>query len=114
MLNNSPRHKEVLKLVADKAGWGKKLPNGQGMGLALHESFGSWSAQVATVTVSEDGDISVDEIIAESKLDSQSLFEGIKRFANERNSTNNYRLCDTYRWCTNYTGRSNGSYQLYC
>ena len=28
---------------------------------------------------------SVDEIIAESKLDSQSLFEGIKRFANERN-----------------------------
>ncbi|MBD01452.1 MAG: transketolase [Candidatus Marinimicrobia bacterium] len=29
---------------------------------------------------------SVDEIIAESKLDSQSLFEGIKRFANERNN----------------------------
>ena len=28
---------------------------------------------------------SVDEIIAESKLDSQSLFEGIKRFADERN-----------------------------
>ena len=28
---------------------------------------------------------SVDEIIAESKLDSQSLFDGIKRFANERN-----------------------------
>jgi len=28
---------------------------------------------------------SVDEIIAESKLDSQSLLEGIKRFANERN-----------------------------
>ena len=64
MLNNSPRHKEVLKLAADKAVWGKKLPNGQGMGLALHESFGSWSAQVATVTVSEDGNISVDEIIA--------------------------------------------------
>ena len=64
MLNNSPRHKEVLRLAADKAGWGKSLPKGQGMGLAVHESFGSWSAQVATVTVSKDGNISVDEIVA--------------------------------------------------
>ena len=64
MLNNSPRHKEVLRLATDKAGWGKPLPKGQGMGLAVHESFGSWSAQVATVTVSKDGNISVDKIVA--------------------------------------------------
>jgi isoquinoline 1-oxidoreductase beta subunit len=64
MLNNSPRHKEVLRLAADKAGWGKSLPKGQGMGLAVHESFGSWSAQVATVTVFKDGNISVDKIVA--------------------------------------------------
>jgi len=64
MLNNSPRHKEVLRLAADKAGWGKSLPKGQGMGLAVHESFGSWSAQVATVTVSKNGNISVDKIVA--------------------------------------------------
>lgn len=64
MLDNSPRHKEVLRLAAEKAGWGKSLPKGQGMGLALHESFGSWSAQVAKVTVSKNHEISVDKIIA--------------------------------------------------
>ncbi len=64
MLHNSPRHKEVLRLAAEKAGWGKSLPKGQGMGLAVHESFGSWSAQVAKVTISKDHEISVDRIVA--------------------------------------------------
>jgi isoquinoline 1-oxidoreductase beta subunit len=64
MLNNSPRHKAVLRLAAEKAGWGKTLAKGQGMGLAVHESFGSWSAQVATVTVSKAGELSVDKIVA--------------------------------------------------
>jgi isoquinoline 1-oxidoreductase beta subunit len=64
MLNNSPRHKAVLRLAAEKAGWGKHLAKGQGMGLAVHESFGSWSAQVATVTVSKAGELSVDKIVA--------------------------------------------------
>ena len=64
MLNNSPRHKAVLRLAAEKAGWGKPLVKGQGMGLAVHESFGSWSAQVATVTVSKTGELSVDKIVA--------------------------------------------------
>tara|TARA_Y100000815_G_scaffold220606_1_gene206593 strand:- start:180 stop:2084 length:1905 start_codon:yes stop_codon:yes gene_type:complete len=64
MLNNSPRHKAVLSLAAEKAGWGKPLAKGQGMGLAVHESFGSWSAQVATVTVSKAGELSVDKIVA--------------------------------------------------
>ena len=64
MLDNSPRHKEALRLAAEKAGWGKSLPKGQGMGLAVHESFGSWSAQVAQVTVSKNHEISIDKIVA--------------------------------------------------
>ncbi|MBT5440463.1 MAG: xanthine dehydrogenase family protein molybdopterin-binding subunit [Candidatus Marinimicrobia bacterium] len=64
MLNNSPRHKEVLKLAAEKANWGRSLTKGQGMGIAVHESFGSWSAQVATVSISKDRNISVDKIVA--------------------------------------------------
>ena len=64
MLNSSPRHKEVLRLAAEKANWGRTLSKGQGMGLAVHESFGSWSAQVAIVTISKDGNISVDKIVA--------------------------------------------------
>ena len=64
MLHDSPRHKEALRLAAEKAGWGKSLPKGQGMGLAVHESFGSWSAQVAQVTVSKNHEISIDKIVA--------------------------------------------------
>ena len=64
MLHDSPRHKEALRLAAEKAGWGKSLPKRQGMGLAVHESFGSWSAQVAQVTVSKNHEISIDKIVA--------------------------------------------------
>lgn len=44
----------MLNLAAEKAGWGKKLPEGRAMGLAVHESFGSWVAQVAEVSVEQD------------------------------------------------------------
>ena len=39
------------KLAAEKAGWGKPLPAGRGRGIAVHESFGSFVAQVAEVSV---------------------------------------------------------------
>jgi isoquinoline 1-oxidoreductase subunit beta len=46
LLDGLPRHAAVLRLAADKAGWGQVLPKGQARGLALHESFGSIVAQV--------------------------------------------------------------------
>ena len=36
----------------------------QGMGIALHESFGSWAAHVAKVTVTKTGELSIDKIVA--------------------------------------------------
>ena len=39
------------KLVADKAGWGTPLPGGRARGIAVHESFDSYVAQVAEVSV---------------------------------------------------------------
>ena len=54
LLAAHPRHLGVLNLAAEKAGWGKPLPKGHALGLAVHESFGSWVAQVAEVSV--DGD----------------------------------------------------------
>ncbi|HKX62609.1 MAG TPA: xanthine dehydrogenase family protein molybdopterin-binding subunit, partial [Verrucomicrobiae bacterium] len=48
-----PRHRRVLELAAEKAGWGKPLPDGRGRGLALHESFGSFVAHVVEVSLSE-------------------------------------------------------------
>ncbi|MGB7621125.1 MAG: xanthine dehydrogenase family protein molybdopterin-binding subunit [Terriglobia bacterium] len=51
LLANEPRYKAVLKLAATKAGWGKKLPEERGMGIAVAKSFGTYVAQVAEVTV---------------------------------------------------------------
>ena len=45
MLKDHPRHAAVLKLAAEKAGWGKSMPKGKGIGIAVHESFNSFVAQ---------------------------------------------------------------------
>ncbi len=45
------RPRAVLELAAQKAGWGRHLPPGQGRGIALYRSFGSFVAQVAEVSV---------------------------------------------------------------
>lgn len=46
LLEGLPRHAAVLRLAAERAGWGTPLPAGTARGLALHESFGSIVAQV--------------------------------------------------------------------
>ena len=63
LLKGHPRHQGVLKLAAEKAGWGSELPEGKGRGVAVHESFGSYVAQVAQVTVTEGGKYTVDKIV---------------------------------------------------
>jgi isoquinoline 1-oxidoreductase beta subunit len=51
LLQKHPRHLAALNLVAEKAGWGSPLPQGQARGVAVHESFGSFIAQVAEVSI---------------------------------------------------------------
>jgi isoquinoline 1-oxidoreductase subunit beta len=53
LLAANPRMLALLNLVAEKAGWGKPLPQGQGRGLAVAKAFGSLIAQVAEVSVKE-------------------------------------------------------------
>jgi isoquinoline 1-oxidoreductase beta subunit len=50
-LADRPRHAAVLRLAAERAGWGRPLPAGRARGLALHESFGSIVAQVVEVSL---------------------------------------------------------------
>jgi isoquinoline 1-oxidoreductase subunit beta len=45
------RHRAVLDLAAEKAGWGQSAPSGTARGVAVHASFGSVVAQVAEVTI---------------------------------------------------------------
>ena len=63
LLGNSPRHVGVLKLAAEKAGWGAKLDKGKGRGVAVHESFNSYVANVIDVTVSPEGELKVDRVV---------------------------------------------------
>lgn len=63
LLAEQPRDAAVLKLAAEKANWGEKLPEGKGRGIACHRSFNSYVAMVADVTV-EDGDTKVDRVVA--------------------------------------------------
>ena len=58
-----PRHKAVLELTAQKAGWGTPLAEGHGRGIALHKSFGSFVAQVAEVSVTKEGKVKVHRVV---------------------------------------------------
>ncbi len=62
LLAKHPRHQGVLKLVAEKAGWGKPMGKNQFRGVAVHESFNSYVAQVVEVTVNGK-DFTVDRIV---------------------------------------------------
>lgn len=58
------RMKRVLEQVRDKSGWGKKLPAGRGMGVAVMEGYNTVIAMVVEVTVSSSYDVSVDKVTA--------------------------------------------------
>lgn len=63
LLEKHPRHAGALKLAAEKASWGKPLPKGVFRGIAVHESFSSYVAQVAEVSVSNDGKVKVHRVV---------------------------------------------------
>ncbi len=50
LLKEHPRHLGVLNLAVEKASWQTPLPDGHALGVAVHESFGSYVAQVAEVS----------------------------------------------------------------
>jgi isoquinoline 1-oxidoreductase subunit beta len=65
LLGNQPKAAAVLKAVAEKGGWGKPLTDGvQGRGLAFLRSFGSYTAAMAEVSVSEKGKLKIHRIVA--------------------------------------------------
>jgi len=62
LLDKSPRAAAVLKLAAEKAGWGKSRRAGVAQGIAVHESFDSFVAQVADVSM-RNGKIKVERVV---------------------------------------------------
>jgi isoquinoline 1-oxidoreductase beta subunit len=54
----------VIKLAAEKAGWGTELPAGEGRGIAYHATFGvTHVAYVAEVAVDTDGNVRVKRVV---------------------------------------------------
>jgi isoquinoline 1-oxidoreductase subunit beta len=56
------RLRGVVELVTDKAGWGRKLPPGHGLGLAVHRSFVTYVATVVEAAVDDKGNVTVPRV----------------------------------------------------
>jgi isoquinoline 1-oxidoreductase subunit beta len=64
LLDHHPRMKAVLELAAEKAGWSNApLSKGKGRGIAVAEAFKTYVAQVAEVSVDEQGQVKVDRVV---------------------------------------------------
>jgi isoquinoline 1-oxidoreductase subunit beta len=63
MLKDKPRHAAVLKLAAEKAGWGTPLAEGRHRGIAVAEAFKTYVAQVAEVSVDPKQGIKVHRVV---------------------------------------------------
>ncbi|WP_198919950.1 xanthine dehydrogenase family protein molybdopterin-binding subunit [Pseudomonas chlororaphis] len=56
---DTARMRGVLETAAKAAGWGRSLPKGRGLGLAVHYSFVTYVAAVIEVEVKDDGTLIV-------------------------------------------------------
>ena len=59
---DTARLRRVVELVADKAGWGRSVPKGHGLGIAVHRSFVSYIATVVEVSVDDKGKLTVPRV----------------------------------------------------
>ena len=63
LLAAQPAHAAVLRLAAERAGWGTPLPAGRGRGIAVHSSFSSLVAEVAEVSLGTGDTPKVDRVV---------------------------------------------------
>ncbi|PYV55015.1 MAG: hypothetical protein DMG91_13175 [Acidobacteria bacterium] len=61
---STARLKRVLQTAAEKSGWGSPLPKGRARGVACHSSFRSYVAEVAEVSLNDDGSPRVHRVVA--------------------------------------------------
>lgn len=61
---NTERAVNVIKLAAEKSGWGRNLPSGHGLGFAFHFSHAGHVAEVVELSVDSNKKISVHKVTA--------------------------------------------------
>lgn len=68
LLQNRPRYAAVLKLAAEKAGWGKPLPAGRARGIALMEGYDTYLAEVVEISMDGGGAVKVHRVTVAADL----------------------------------------------
>ena len=63
LLAHHPRHLSALNLAAEKAGWDTPIPKGRARGIAVHESFNSVVAQIAEVSLNQNGTPRIERVV---------------------------------------------------
>ncbi|OPY98070.1 twin-arginine translocation pathway signal protein [Bradyrhizobium sacchari] len=59
---DTARLSKVVELVAEKGEWGRQVPKGHGLGIAVHRSFVSYIATIVEVAVDEKGKLAVPRV----------------------------------------------------
>jgi isoquinoline 1-oxidoreductase subunit beta len=68
LLGKSPRLANVLKIAAEKSGWGKPLAAGRARGVAVMEGYDTYMAQVAEISLDKDGKVRVHRVSVAADL----------------------------------------------
>jgi isoquinoline 1-oxidoreductase beta subunit len=59
---DTARLRRTVELVAEKGEWGRKVPKGHGLGIAVHRSFVSYIATIVEVAVDDKGKLTVPRV----------------------------------------------------
>jgi isoquinoline 1-oxidoreductase beta subunit len=59
---DTARLRKVVEVVADKGEWGRSVPKGHGLGIAVHRSFVSYIATIVEVAVDDKGKLTVPRV----------------------------------------------------
>ncbi len=59
---DTARLRRAVEVVAEKGGWGRSVPKGHGLGIAVHRSFVSYIATIVEVAVDDKGKLSVPRV----------------------------------------------------
>jgi isoquinoline 1-oxidoreductase beta subunit len=78
LLADKPRHAEVIRQAAAKAGWGTPMPKGRARGIAMFESFETIVAHVVEIEVAPDGTLKVDRVVSAVDCGSAVNPDGLK------------------------------------